>query len=151
MIDYDAWGEKPYPEIDPDSEAYWEAAANEELVVQHCTQCDEHQFYPRSLCRHCWSNDLSMEQVSGDGSVYSYTVCHISGKEGYGDDTPYNFALVELDLPSDNASGSAVRLPTHIVDATAEDIHVGMRVEVKFAEISSEPTICLPVFAPIEG
>lgn len=151
MIDYEQWGEKPLPVVDPDSEAYWQAAANGELVVQHCEECNEHQFYPRLLCRNCWSTDLTLDRISGDGTVYSYTVCHIPGQQGYENDTPYNFALVEPDLPSENPSGSPVRFPTHLVDVANEDIKVGLRVEVTFEQVSTDPDIHLPVFRPVEA
>jgi len=148
MTDYDHRGEKPLPAVDPDSEAYWEAASNEEFVVQHCEVCHEHQFYPRSVCRNCWSTDLSMDDVSGDGTVYSYTICHVSGQQGYDDETPYNFALVEIDLPSENPSGAPVRIPTHVVDIAHEDLEVGLPVRVTFEQVSTDPDVRLPVFAP---
>ena len=147
MPDYGDWGEKPVPEPDPDSEPFWNAAADDRLVVQHCGDCGERQLYPRNLCRHCRSRDLAFEDHSGDGSVYTYTVCHVGGQPGYDDETPYGVALVELDLPEPNPSGRAVRLTTH-VDCPAEDLEVGLPVAVDFERISDDPEIHLPVFRP---
>jgi uncharacterized OB-fold protein len=149
MPDYANWREKPVPEIDPDSEPYWAAAAEGRLVVQRCGDCGERQLYPRSLCRHCGSRDLAFEDHSGDGTVYTYTVCHVSGQPGYDEETPYAVALVELDLPDPNPSGRAVRLTTH-VDCPAEDLAVGLPVAVDFARISDDPEIHLPIFRPRE-
>lgn len=148
MIDYDEWGEKPLPAIDPESEPYWEAAADERLVVQQCRDCGEYQFYPRSVCRNCHSTDVSLDEHSGEGTVYSYTICHVAGKPGYEDDVPYNFALVDLDLPAENPSGRPVRMPTHVVDVPDEQLAVGLSVEVAFVRVSDDPEIRLPVFRP---
>jgi len=145
MIDYDDWGNKPLPVIDPDSEEYWAAAAEDDLVVQRCTTCGERQFYPRQLCRHCWSDALEFESVAGTGAVYSYSRCHIPGQPGYGEETPYTVVLVELDLPETNPSDRAVRLVTHVV-ADSEEISVGDSVAVKFVKIGEGENRALPVF-----
>lgn len=146
MVDYDNWDEKPVPVIDSESEPYWEAACDGELVLQQCADCGEFQFYPRSVCRHCWSDDLSFEPAAGTGTVYSYTECHRPGQPGYADETPYAVVLVELDLPGENPSGRAVRLTTHVVDCPADELEVGLDVEVAFERITDEPPVCLPVF-----
>lgn len=146
MVDYDHWGDRPVPAIDPESEPYWEAAREGDLAVQRCSDCGERQFYPRELCRNCWSRELSFEPVAGTGTVHSYTRCHVAGQPGY-DETPYTVALVELDLPAANPSGRAVRLTTH-VDCPDEELTVGLPVEVAFERISDDPTVHLPVFEP---
>lgn len=147
MIDYDAWDEKPVPAIDPESAPFWDAAAEGRLVVQHCDACGERQFYPRRLCRHCWSRELDFESVEGTGTVYSYTVCHTAGQPGYDAELPYVVALVELDLPAANPSGRAVRLTTHVVADAPADVSVGQSVDVEFRQIATDPGIHLPVFA----
>lgn len=147
MPDYADWGEKPVPEVDPDSEPYWEAAAEGRLVVQHCADCGERQLYPRRLCRHCGSRDLNFEDHDGVATVYSYTVCHVAGQPGYDDETPYPVSLVSLDLPEENPSGRPIRLISH-VDCPAEDLQMGLPVAVDFERISDDPEIHLPVFAP---
>lgn len=149
MPDYADWGEKPVPDVDPDSEPYWDAAADGRLVVQHCGDCGERQLYPRIVCRHCGSRDLDIADHSGEGTLYSWTVCHVSGQPGYDAETPYVVALVELDLPEPNPSGRAVRLTTH-VDCPDEDLAVGLPVAVDFAQVSEDPDIHLPIFRPRE-
>lgn len=148
MIDYSDWGEKPLPVRDPDSDPFWEAAAEGDLAIQRCSACGERQLYPRRLCRHCWSDDLAFEVVGGTGVVYSYSRIHVPGQPGYGDETPYTVALVELDLPEENPSDRAVRLVSHVVDAPEDGIEVGLPVEVTFERVSEEPPTDLPVFRP---
>ena len=147
-MNYDDWGDRPVPMVDPESEEYWAAAREGSLTVQVCAECGERQLYPRELCRHCWSRDLSMEASAGTGSLYSYTRCHISGQPGYGEETPYLVALVELDLPEENPSGRAVRLTSHLVECEEDDLDLGMALEVDFRHVSDDPAIDLPVFRP---
>lgn len=148
MVDYDDWGDKPVPQVDPESEAYWEAAGEGELVLQRCRSCGERQFYPRAVCRHCWSRDLAFEPVAGTGTVHSFTRCHVPGQPGYDEETPYLVALVELDLPAENPSGRAVRMTTHVVGCPPEEVTVDMPVEVTFRAVGEDPAVHLPVFEP---
>lgn len=147
MVGYADWGERPVPIIDTDSDPYWTAARAEELVVQRCGACGERQLYPRVVCRHCWSRDLSFEPVPGTGTLYSFTRCHTGGQPGYEDAVPYTVALVELDLPDPNPSTRSIRLTTH-VDCPHDDLEVGLDVVVGFELVSEDPPIKLPVFAP---
>ncbi len=147
-MNYDDWGEKPVPMVDSESEEYWTMAREGDLAVQVCAECGERQLYPRELCRHCWSRDLSLEPSGGRGSLYSYTRCHISGQPGYDEETPYPVALVELDLPEDNPSGRPVRLTSHVVACEEADLELGMPLEVEFRHVSDDPDVDLPVFAP---
>lgn len=148
-VDYDDWGDKPVPQVDPESEAYWDLASEGVLAVQRCGDCGERQLYPRELCRHCWSRDLTMESTDGDGTLYTYTRCHVPGQPGYDAETPYVVALVELDLPP-NPSGRPVRLTTH-VDEPHEDLELGMALSVDFRQVSTDPEIHLPIFERAEG
>lgn len=144
MIDYDDWGDKPVPAVDPESEAFWEAAAEGRLVVQRCGGCGEFQHYPRRLCRHCWSRELATVELDGTGTVYSFTECHVAGQPGYEDETPYVVALVELDLPETNPSGRPIRLTSHVVGA--QELGIGIEVSVAFRQVAEDPAIHLPVF-----
>jgi uncharacterized OB-fold protein len=147
MIDYDDWGDKPLPVIDAESEPYWSGANEGDLVVQRCEECGERQFYPRDMCRHCWSEDVQFERTNGTGTVYAKTICHVPGQSGYGSETPYNIALVNVGIPDDNPSGYDIRLLTH-VDCPNEQVETGMAVTVEFRRISEDPAVQLPVFVP---
>lgn len=148
MVAYDSWEDKPLPLIDAESEEYWERAASDELVIQSCEACGESQFYPRSVCRHCWSDNVSLETHDGQGTIYSFTVNHLPGESGYADDVPYVVVLVELLSGDSNPSGRPVRMTSHMVNSSVDDIEMGMPVQVAFREINLDPRIKLPVFEP---
>ncbi|MEV0087315.1 Zn-ribbon domain-containing OB-fold protein [Saccharopolyspora sp. NPDC050642] len=128
----------PRPEPRPTAEtaAYWEAAADERLVVQRCETCGRHQFYPRTFCTACLSERLDWVQSAGLGRIYTFTVCRLPAHPSMTDKVPYAVAMIDLD--------EGVRLLTNIVDCPIDLIRVGARVAVRFERISS--TTVLPQF-----
>ena len=84
----------------------------------------------------CSSLNTSWVDVSGRGSVYSYTVNYRGDGPYRG--IPYVLAYVELD--------EGPRLMTNIVGCAPEDVTAYMPVMVQFRDVT--PEITLPVFAP---
>jgi uncharacterized OB-fold protein len=85
---------KPMPDTNRTTEAFWERLAQGRLGVQRCADCGLTQFPPRPHCPDCGSTDLFLEDVSGYGSVYGYSV--IQRTPGDREDLPVVSALVEL-------------------------------------------------------
>jgi uncharacterized protein len=81
---------------------------------------------------------LKAEPVSGQGSVFTFTVNH----HRYHPEVPvpYVIALVELD------EQPGLRLPANIVGCAVEDVHIGMRVRVDFEDHGE---VFVPVFRPV--
>ncbi|MGH2506886.1 MAG: Zn-ribbon domain-containing OB-fold protein, partial [Ktedonobacteraceae bacterium] len=96
---------------DSDSQPYWDGIAHGELRIQRCDACSRAVFYPRSLCPHCHSDQLSWFTATGKGTIYSYTVAH-QAFGSFASDAPYVIAIVEL------AEGA--RMMTRIIDAPRE-------------------------------
>jgi uncharacterized OB-fold protein len=74
--------------------------------------------------------------VSGDGTVYTYTVVRHPTHFAFADKVPYVLAIVEL------AEGP--RLVTALVGAAPEEVRVGQPVRVVFREVADGVT--LPYF-----
>jgi uncharacterized protein len=128
--------EKMFLDPPEESEAFFEAAREGRLLIQRCTSCGEHQFYPRKVCTHCGDASVEWVEASGRGTVHTYTVIH-RGIPGWLEDGPYVAAVIDLD--------EGVRMTTNIVDAPPEDVAVGMAVEVTFVD---EGKYVLPRFRP---
>lgn len=133
--------QKPATTIDGDgdSRVYWEGVAQDELRIQRCDVCARTVFYPRSICPHCHSDQLSWIVATGRGTIYTYMVAH----QAYGPfagDAPFIVALVEL--------VEGVRMMTRIVDAPRERVTIGAQVQVSFG--TSAEGIKLPYFQLIE-
>lgn len=128
--------EKTFLDPPEESEAFFEAAREERLLIQRCTSCGEHQFYPRKVCIHCGDASLEWVEASGRGTVHTYTVIH-RGIPGWLEEGPYVAAVIDLD--------EGVRMTSNIVDCPSEQVRVGMPVQVTFVD---EGKYVLPRFRP---
>jgi len=125
------------PEVTPETEHFWRGGERGELVFLRCESCRNYIHPPSPVCPECLSRELSPEPVSGHGTVATYTVNHQPWNPSV--KVPYVIALVEID------EQPSVRLMTNIVGCDPEDVHVGMRVRVKFEE---QDDVYLPLFEP---
>ena len=101
--------------------SYHEYLAKGEFRIQRCNACSSHVFYPRVLCPHCGSSDMSWATPSGKGSVYSTTVMRRKPDAG-GD---YNVCLVQLD--------EGPRLMSRVEGIAPKDVKIGMPVKARIA------------------
>lgn len=130
---------KPLPRVDEESKGFWEACQRHELYLQRCRACHVLRYYPRALCPQCLSSDVEWVLSSGRGAVYTFTVCNQNQAAGFRDALPYVLAYVEVD--------EGVRMLSNIVGCPPEAVHVGMRVQVVFADVT--PDVTLPLFTPV--
>lgn len=125
---------------DSDSRPYWEGLIQGELRIQRCNTCSRAVFYPRAICPHCFSEQLSWIVATGKGTIYSYTVAH-QAFGPFAAEAPFVVAIVEL--------AEGVRMMTRIVDAPRERITVGTAVQVTFENVGEQFT--LPYFRLVEN
>src|SRR5574337_766676 len=92
---------RPLPQPTDLTRPYWQAAAREELHMQHCGACGRWQFYPRPFCIHCEADALQWRAVSGLGRIYTYTINHRAPNAFMKLRLPYVVAIVELDERSE--------------------------------------------------
>ena len=112
------------PNISHDNRRYWEATAEGRIELPRCTACDLVIWYPRSICPDCQSMDLSWETMSGNGTVYSYTITRAGVGRKWREHLPLVVAYVQLD------EGPIVL--TNIVDTDPSIIEIGMAVTAVF-------------------
>lgn len=124
---------------DSDSRPYWEGLAQGELRVQRCNSCSKAVFYPRALCPHCFSDQLSWIVASGKGTIYSYTVAH-QAFGPFAADVPFIVIIAELE--------EGVRMMSRLLDAPRERVMVGAAVKVTFEKVEEDLT--LPYFRLLE-
>jgi uncharacterized OB-fold protein len=126
--------QRTLPPLTDLTQPYWEGCKAGELKLQRCSDCGEHQFYPRNICAHCTSRNLAWITASGVGKIVSFTVVRRAISKAY--DAPYIVALVDLE--------EGVRMMSNVVDADPEQVSVGDPVTVDFENWSDE--VRLPVF-----
>jgi uncharacterized OB-fold protein len=119
---------KPVPISDDLSAPYWQAAREGRLVVQRCSACGAHQFYPRPFCLSCGGSGLEWVEASGRGRLHTFSVVHRTADRAFAGDVPYAFAVVELD--------EGPRITVNVVDTPLESLRCDMPVRVAFTEIT---------------
>lgn len=129
----------PKPDITPETEEFWDATTDRELLLRRCPDCKTVYHYPRTLCPNCLNDDTEWIEASGNGVVYSYTVIRQTRGE-YSDSTPYILAYVELE--------EGPRIMTNIVSCDPDDVTVGQKVTVIFDDVDED--VALYRFTPQE-
>ncbi|MDO8361952.1 MAG: Zn-ribbon domain-containing OB-fold protein [Actinomycetota bacterium] len=116
---------------------FWDGCAAGRLLLPRCDDCHAYIWYPRLFCPHCSSPRVTYTEVSGTGTVYSFTVVR-KGAGAYREFSPYVAAYVEL------AEGP--RVMTNIVGVPVDQVHVGQAVRVVFDPAGDADAI--PRFTP---
>lgn len=122
-----------------DTQPYWDGLAQGKLLVQRCSACARWRHYPRPMCPGCHSFDHAWHEVSGRGSVHSWTQTHQSPLPGFAEAVP--FVLVTVDLEE------GVRMLGLLRDGGAQALRVGLPVR---AGVETAPGgAAQPVFRPL--
>lgn len=124
------------PQVDEESQPFWDGAARGELLMQQCRACGTLRFPPRPMCHVCQSTQRTWTPMAGTGTVWSFVVPHPPLLEAYAALAPYNVILVELDEdPLLRLVGNLVATedgPLDEVDPST--IGIGERVRAVFPE-----------------
>ncbi len=118
---------KPLPVPTPTSRPYWDGLRAHELRMQRCRACGKLVFYPRSNCSFCLSADLEWRRITGNGTVYTFTIARRATAPQFEDEVPQKIAVVELD--------EGPRITTTLVNVAPEAITIGMRVRPVFDDV----------------
>jgi len=134
---------KPLPEITDLTRPFWTAAKERRFVLQKCPRCGTFNFYPKPWCVECGGRGLQWVDAKPHGTVYSHTVSRSVGMNypGWKDELPLVMCIVDLD--------DGPRMYAQLTDCAPEQVHIGMRVQVHFVDISDEAAI--PKWRPLEA
>ena len=127
------------PEPTPTTQPFWDALAAGRVELQRCDTCGTWVFYPRARCPKCLSAALTWTEVSGEGTVYTFTVARQPTTPAFAEVEQPIIAVVELD--------EGVRVTTSLENVAIDDVAVGMRVGPVFAPAGDE--MCLLRHQPI--
>jgi uncharacterized OB-fold protein len=126
--DANALYQRPQPRPTPTSEPFWTGLAAQQIRLQQCDDCAGWVYYPRSHCPHCLSPNLTWQDISGEGTLYSFTVAQQPTAPQFVGEEPQLIGVVELK--------EGVRLNTVMVNVSPEDLKVGMRVKPVFFQLA---------------
>jgi uncharacterized protein len=87
----------PYPpRVTPFTERFWQGLRDGVLQTTRCCQCTYMTFPPKPVCPQCWSRAVEWVELSGRGTLYSFT--EVSAAPAmFAAEAPYVLCLVDLD------------------------------------------------------
>ena len=112
---------------------FYEFCADKRLMIQRCDVCDVFQFPPSAVCSDCWSTELTWTEVTGRGSIETFS---IEMRPGPNPDLvpPYVVAMICLD--------EGPRMLSNVV-ASPDAVEIGAEVVVTFRTFGEH---LVPVF-----
>lgn len=118
--------DKPLPEPTPVTAPYWDSLGEHRIRIQYSPSSERFVFYPRVLAPGTLADDLEWREISGKGTLYTYTVAERPTAPPWADSLPQILAVVEWD--------EGPRLSTEMVDVDPADLKIGMCVEPVFCD-----------------
>jgi len=86
---------RPIAPADHITQAWWDATRQRRFLVQRCVTCGHRQHYPRNICTSCGGTELTDDEASGRGTIYSHTTVRRAPHRAFA--PPYVVALVRLE------------------------------------------------------
>jgi uncharacterized OB-fold protein len=117
------------PKVNPETRGFWEATAQGKFMLGRCRACGEAHYYPRSICPFCHSDDTFLEESSGEGDIYTFSIMR---KSPHG---PYGIGYVKM------KEGPCVL--TNFIDCDLLKLHIGAKVRVTFQQTDGPYSIPL--------
>lgn len=115
------------PRVTEFTRPFWDALREERLLTSRCLKCGHMTFPPKPVCPECWESELEWVELSGRGTLVSYT--EVSAAPAmFAHEAPYTLCIVDLD--------EGVRCVSRIL-AAWDDLVPDARVRVAYRK--SEP------------
>jgi uncharacterized OB-fold protein len=120
--------ERPMPVKTPTTAPFWDALAQHRIVIQYSPSLEAYVFYPRVRAPRTLADDLEWREISGMGTLYSFTVAYRPVSPHFADAVPQLLAIVEWD--EGPRFSTEMVLPADRADPA--ELSVGMRVRPVF-------------------
>jgi uncharacterized OB-fold protein len=121
----------PAPKPTPETQAFWDAAAQGKFLLRRCTACGRAHWYPRTICPFCFSAATEWVEASGRGKIYSYSVMRRAPE-------PYVVAYVMLE--------EGPTMLTNLIECDFAALAIGQAVRLKWSASEGGPPV--PTFTP---
>ena len=112
----------PVPARDGLDAPYWQGLADEKLMLQRCQSCERWQWGPEWVCHRCRSFDLTFEETTAEGIIYSHQRVWHPVHPALVEQGPFVIVLVELPH-ADN-----VRIVGNLLGDPMQDLEIGTPV-----------------------
>lgn len=132
--------EPPRPLPDDLSAPFWDGCRDHRLCIQRCRNCGHYIHWPKPVCRFCLSTELAFEPVSGQATLYAYTLVNQAFHPFYLDRLPYLLATVEL------VEQPKLMFFTRLTDCREDELGIGASMVVSYEDVL--PDLTFPLFRP---
>jgi uncharacterized OB-fold protein len=133
----------PLPDTSwPPLREFWAGAADHRLRLPRCVGCRRFRWYPTGDCPHCRGDRLEWEDLSGRGTLFSWSVVRRALEPALAVLQPYVSAIV---VPEE---APCVRIVSRLVDCEEADLRADAPVVVRFADLAY-PAAHSGVVAPL--
>ncbi len=126
---------RPLPTPIPRTQPFWDGLRERKVRIQYSPSSDQWVFYPRSHAPLTLADDLEWRDISGAGTLYTYTIARRPTAPNFAGEEPQIIAVVELD--------EGPRLTSTLVNVDEDQIAVGMRVQPVFEDLPGTATTLL--------
>jgi uncharacterized OB-fold protein len=123
---------KPLPSVQAAHRPFFDALRGHQFMVPRCDDCGDYNWVPYPACRSCLSERQTWTRVSGNATLYTYTVCH-RGPGAFAAEVPYVIALGEL-----TEQPRPCLILGNLTGCPPEDIRIGMPMKIAYQDIPSE-------------
>jgi uncharacterized protein len=123
---------KPLPQVSDANREFFEGLKRREFLVPKCGQCGDYNWVPYPACRSCLSEDQTWTQVSGEATVYTYSVIY-RGPGAFDADVPYIVALGEL-----TERPRPCLVLANLVGTDPDQVRIGMPIKIAYQDIPGE-------------
>ena len=113
-----------------------------QILGVKCPECSTVYFPPRQTCGRCFVSMKDWVELGREGVVTNYTVVRYAEPSIQPTKPPYVQALIKLQ----GADPSFV----HLVDASPDQVHIGMAVKAVFSEEKRGNILDIKCFEPID-
>ena len=112
-------------------------AARPALLASRCNRCGVASFPAAESCMACSGQDVSLEELPGRGTLWTWTVQRFMPKSPYNSgETPETFkpyGVGYVELPG------GVRVEGRLTESDPDKLEIGMAMDVVFAPYRREP------------
>ena len=125
----------PIPQPTETTRPFWDGLREGKIRLQYSPSSRQWVFYPRVLAPGTLADDLEWREISGAGTVYTYTIAYRPTAPAWSDRLPQIIVVVETD--------EGARIPSELVDVQPDDVRVGLRVAPVFDRSADGESVLL--------
>lgn len=123
---------KPLAEITDFNRPFFAALREHQFLVPRCRTCGDYSWIPYPACRSCQSLDLNWTPVSGEATLYTFSVVH-RGPGVFGADVPYVVAMGELvEQPR------PCLVIANLIGTAPDTLHIGQQLRMAYEDRPGE-------------